>query len=85
MQEKIMVSDTLFSINATLQNMGIIIAQTANPQLRQAFIQIRNAAETSQYKLYELAINHGYYEPSVQANKEELRQIRTMFNDHTLI
>ncbi len=41
MQEKIMVSDTLFSINATLQNMGIIIAQTANPQLRHvAFIQI---------------------------------------------
>ena len=55
MQEKTMVSDALSGINASLESMGYMISQTANQQLRQTLIQMRNSGETSQYELYELA------------------------------
>ena len=51
MQEKTMVADTLTQINASLSNFGQMITQTANQQLRQSLIQMRNAAESSQYEL----------------------------------
>ena len=67
MQEKTMVSDALSGINASLESMVYMISQTANQQLRQTLIQMRNSGETSQYELYELAKNHGYYEPAAEA------------------
>lgn len=79
MQEKTMVADTLTQINATLSNFGQMISQTANQQLRQCLIQMRNAGEASQYELYEIAKNHGYYEPAPEATSEEIRQIRSIF------
>ena len=45
MQEKTMVADTLTQINGSLSNFGQMITQTANQQLRQSLIQMRNAAE----------------------------------------
>ena len=70
MQEKTMVADTLTQINASLSNFGQMITQTANQQLRQSLIQMRNAAESSQYELYELAKNNGYYEPATAERTE---------------
>lgn len=79
MQEKTMVADTLTQINASLSNFGQMITQTANQQLRQSLIQMRNASEASQYELYEIAKNHGYYEPAPEATAEEIKQIRSIF------
>lgn len=85
MEEKTMVSDALSGINASLENMGYMISQTANQQLRQTLIQMRNAGETSQYELYELAKNHGYYEPAAEAKDEDIKQVRSIFNTQTLL
>ena len=79
MQEKTMVADTLTQINASLSNFGQMITQTANQQLRQSLIQMRNAAESSQYELYELAKNNGYYEAAPDATPEEIKQVRSIF------
>ena len=84
MQEKTMVSDALSQINASLQSMEQMITQTANPQLRQTLIQMRNSGETCQYELYELAKNRGYYEPAAPANQEEIQQVKAIFNGNTL-
>ena len=81
MQEKTMVADTLTQINASLSNFGQMITQTANQQLRQSLIQMRNAAESSQYELYELAKNNGYYEPAPDATPEEIKQVRSIFEE----
>ena len=85
MQEKTMVSDALSGINASLENMWYMISQTENQQLRQTLIQMRNAGETSQYELFELAKNHGYYEPASPAKEEDIKQVRSIFNDHSLL
>lgn len=79
MQEKIMVSDTLSQLNSSLENYGYMISQTANQQLRQQLIQMRNACETSQYELYELAKSHGYYEPAQPAKSEDIQQVKQIF------
>lgn len=79
MQEKTMVSDTLTQVNSSLENYGYMISQTANQQLRQTLIQMRNACEASQYELYEMAKEHGYYQPAPQATSEEVKQVRSIF------
>ncbi len=79
MQEKTMVADTLTNINSSLASMGNMITQTANQQLRQCLIQMRNAGEASQYELYEIAKNHGYYEPAPEATTEDIKQVRSIF------
>lgn len=85
MQEKTMVSDALSGINASLESMGYMISQTANQQLRQTLIQMRNSGETSQYELYELAKNHGYYKPAAEAKEEDIRQVRAIFSGKSLL
>ncbi len=85
MQEKIMVSDALSGINASLESLGYMISQTANQQLRQTLIQMRNASETSQFELFEMAKNHGYYEPAAEASQEEIKQVRDIFSGSSLL
>ena len=85
MQEKIMVSDALSGINASLESLGYMISQTANQQLRQTLIQMRNASETSQFELFEMAKNHDYYEPAAEASQEEIKQVRDIFSGSSLL
>lgn len=76
-----MVSDALSQINASLEGYGHMISQTANQELRQQLIQMRNSCETSQYELFELAKNHGYYEPAPPATEEEIQSVKRIFTE----
>lgn len=80
MQEKVMVSDALAGMNASLKTYGDFIAQTEHPELRQTLIQIRNADETSQYELFQLAKSKGYYVPAAMATPEEVANVKSIFN-----
>lgn len=84
MQEKIMVSDALSQLNSSLENYGYMISQTANQQLRQQLIQMRNSCETSQYELYELAKNHGYYQPAAMATQEDIKAVKAIFTERMI-
>lgn len=79
-----MVSDALSQINASLESYGYMISQTANQQLRQQLIQMRNSCETSQYELFELAKNHGYYEPARPATSEDIQQVKQIFSSRMI-
>ena len=79
MDEKTMVSDALTQINGSLENYGYMITQTANQQLRQTLIQMRNSCETSQYELYQIARQHGYYQPAEPVTREALQQVKSIF------
>ena len=58
--EKTMVADTLAGINGELTRFGEMIPQTENKQLKQTLKQLRNACETSQEEIYQLARAHQY-------------------------
>ena len=62
--EKTMVADTLAGINGELTRFGEMIPQTENKQLKQTLKQLRNACETSQEEIYQLARAHQYYVPA---------------------
>ena len=81
MDEKIMVSDTLTQINSSLEQCSQMITQTANKDLRDKMIQMRNAAETSQYELFQIAKQHGYYEPAAPATPEDISKVKSIFTE----
>jgi spore coat protein CotF len=77
MQEKDMVNDVLSTINSSLTNYASVISQAANLQFRQAVQQIRNDCETFQYDLFKLAEQKGYYKPAIQADQNDIMQVKS--------
>jgi spore coat protein CotF len=78
-QEKVMVADSLAGINASLKMYEDFITQTEHPELRQTLIQLRNADETSQYELFQIAKSKGYYIPAAPATPEEVAKVKNSF------
>ena len=79
MQDKEMVNDILSQLNSSLTGYANVISQASNQQLRQAIQQIRNNCETSQYDLYKLAEQKGYYKPAQQADQNDIMQVKSQF------
>ena len=84
MQEKIMVSDTLASINGELVRFGEMIPQTENKELKSALKQMRTTCEQSQEQLYEIACEKSYYVPAQKASQEEVDHVKGLFTSGTL-
>lgn len=84
MQEKIMVADTLASINSELTRYAGMIAQSENKELKQTLKQFRNACEQSQEELYQIAREKSYYVPAQKASEEEVAHVRSLFTQGTL-
>lgn len=80
MDEKTMVNDALSMINSSLSGYAGIIAQTANTQLRQTLQQIRNNDETSQYDLYKMAEQKGFYKPAAIAPEIDVINVKNSLN-----
>ena len=74
--EKTMVADTLAGINGELTRFGEMIPQTENKQLKQTLKQLRNACETSQEEIYQLA--HQYYVPAEKASVQEVQHVKNI-------
>lgn len=77
MNDKEMVNDILSQLNSSLTGYANVIAQTANPQLRQTIQQIRNNCETSQYEFFKLAEQKGFYKPAQPATQSDIQTIKT--------
>ena len=84
MQEKIMVSDTLASINGELVRFGEMIPQTENKELKSTLKQMRTTCEQSQEQLYEIAREKSYYVPAQKASQEEVDHVKGLFTSGTL-
>ena len=76
--EKTMVADTLAGINGELTRFGEMIPQTENKQLKQTLKQLRNACETSQEEIYQLARAHLYYVPAEKASTQEIQHVKNI-------
>lgn len=80
MQDKDMVNDVLSQVNASLTNYASAIAQSSNPQLRQALQQIRNSDEQFQFTLSQKATQKGFYQPAQQADQNTIQQYKTQLS-----
>ena len=76
--EKTMVADTLAGINGELTRFGEMIPQTENKQLKQTLKQLRNACETSQEEIYQLARAHQNYVPAEKASVQEVQHVKNI-------
>lgn len=77
LQDKIMVNDALASAKSSLTMYANVISECANPDLRSTIQQIRNSDEASQYELFKLAQQKGYYQPAIMANDMEIQQTKS--------
>ncbi len=80
MDDKTMVNDTLAGINGELVRFGEMIPQTENPALKQTLKQFRNACETSQEELYQIARERSYYVPAAKATDSEVQHVKSLFS-----
>ena len=77
LQEKAMVNDALAQVKSSLTTYANVISECSNPNLRQAIQQIRNNCETSQYELYQIAQQKGFYQPATMADDNEVNQVES--------
>ncbi|WP_430786559.1 spore coat protein [Virgibacillus flavescens] len=77
LQDKEMVSDYLAGLNASLTGYAGFISESNNEQLRQTLIQLRNQDEARQRKIYNYALENGYYQPAAPASSEVIQQLKT--------
>lgn len=75
-----MVNDILTTLNSSLTGYANVIAQTENTQLRQTLQQIRNNDETSQYDLFKIAEQKGFYKAAAIAPETDIINVRNSFN-----
>ncbi|MCL2189319.1 MAG: spore coat protein [Defluviitaleaceae bacterium] len=76
MSEKDIVLDVLSGVKSSLTGYATMITETANPELRQTFQQMRDGDEKFQYDLYKIASQKGYYVNSPAANEDAVNQLR---------
>ncbi|WP_152656798.1 spore coat protein [Oceanobacillus sp. CFH 90083] len=76
-QDKEMVNDYLNGLNASLKGYAGYISESNNPQLRQKFVELRNRDEARQLKVYQYALQNGYYQPGQAASPQEIQQVQT--------
>lgn len=77
MNEKDMMNDVLSQVKHSLTGYANVINETANPQLRQTIVQIRNSDEAFQYELYKMAEQKGYYKPAAMASPSDVSQVKS--------
>ena len=77
MQERVMVNDALESVKGSLSVYATTISECANQSLRSTIQGIRDSCEASQYELYKIAEQKGFYQPAQQASPEDIQQVRT--------
>lgn len=76
LQDKIMANDALSSVKSSLTFYANAISECANPNLRTTIQQIRDNCETSQYELYKLAQQKGFYQPATMAPDGEVQELK---------
>lgn len=84
MDEKTMVNDALVGINGELVRFGEMIPQTDNQALKQTLKQFRNACETSQEELYQMARERSYYVPAAKATESEVQHVKSLFTGNMM-
>lgn len=76
LNEKIAVSDILSGINSAITMLSYSIQQANNQEFRNTLIQMRNKLEESQYEVYLIAKQKGYYVPAAPAGKADIEQVK---------
>jgi spore coat protein CotF len=77
MQEKEIVLDVLTGVKGSIGSYAKVITETANPQLRQTFQQMRDGDEQFQYQLYQIASQKGYYSNPPDASQPDMQMVKT--------
>ncbi|MCL2360940.1 MAG: spore coat protein [Defluviitaleaceae bacterium] len=77
MQEKDIVLDVLNGVKSSLSHYATFISETACPNLRQTFQQMRDGDEKFQYDLYKIAEQKGYYTCSPSASAQDMSSVKT--------
>ncbi|MEG2348270.1 MAG: spore coat protein [Clostridia bacterium] len=76
MTEKAGLDDVLSTLNSTITLINYSIEQSNNKIFRDTLISSRDELENSQWQLYLIAKEKGYYVPAAPAGKADIEQVK---------
>lgn len=72
MEEKLVVSDTLGSLNSALHMLNYALQQANDKNFRDYIVGVRNQTEALQWQVYEIAKQKGFYKPAAPAGQADI-------------
>lgn len=76
MEEKLIMSDTLGSLNSSLHMLNYAIQQANDKNFRDYLIGVRNQVEAFQWQTYEIAKQKGFYKTSAPAGQADISTVK---------
>lgn len=76
MTEKTALSDVLSSLNSIITMINYAIEQSNNKNFRDTLISKRNALENTQWNIYLINKDKGYYIPAAPAGQADIEQVK---------
>ena len=76
MTEKVAFNDVLSCTNTVINLINYSIQQTNNKNLRDSLIQSRNSLENTQWDIYLISKDKGYYIPAAPAGEADIEQVK---------
>ncbi|MGE5481525.1 MAG: spore coat protein [Bacteroidota bacterium] len=75
MQDKDIAMDMLNTAKMGIQSFTMASIESATPQLRQLFLNLRNQCEQTQWQLFEMAKANNWYQVPPQADPQYMNQL----------
>lgn len=76
MNEKLAMDSVLSSTNSLITLLNYAIQQSNNKEFRDNLIEQRNQLENSQWQVYSIDKEKGYYTPAAPAGMADIEQVR---------
>lgn len=76
MTEKTALSDVLSSLNSIITMINYAIEQSNNKNFRDTLTSKRNALENTQWNIYLINKDKGYYIPAAPAGQADIEQVK---------
>lgn len=77
MRDQDMVNDVLAGTKASINTYTHAIQECSNQSLRSTLQTLRDEAEQFQYQIYQMAEQKGWYNPSPQADQNDVQEVKT--------
>ncbi len=77
MKDQDIVNDILNGTKHSIDTYTKAIQECSNQTLRSELQTLRDEAEQSQYQIYQMAEQKGWYTPAPQANQNDIQTVKT--------
>lgn len=79
LQDNLMAADVQDMLKHQTMEFTKAAIESSNPQIRNAFLQLRAAKEQAHWEMYQLSEQKGWYLPAAKADNSEITRVKQYF------